>query len=310
MHIFLCVQHLPCEALLFKRTIMDCAILFPDEREKGKTRFEQCHLVLLRMLKILDYLCNKHDIKYFLTAGTLLGAVRHKGFIPWDDDLDIGMTRDNYEKFVRYAVPELPDDIFFQTPETDVYPSCHGAEAKLRDRYSSYPISNGKKWHQGLMLDVMVYDRAFLPHNIFIYALNRLMAALYWGIKSNNQGNNKRAKVLNAISRWTPFPLVYSNMYIRKRYMVRKFGANYFTEREIKEVEKAEFEGLSVAIPKGWHSYLERKYGDYMKLPPVEKRVNHHGSGLPEPMKPCQHTKALDWKNRTKAVQKRTLLAS
>jgi len=204
----------------------------------------------------------------------------------------------------------LPNDIFFQTPETDVYPSCHRAEAKLRDKYSSYTVNKGEKWHVGLMLDILVYDRAFLPHNIFIYALNRLMVALYWDVKPNNLGNKKRAKVLSAISKWTPFPLVYSNMFIRKRWMVRKFGANFFTEREIKEVEKAEFEGLSVAIPKGWPSYLKRKYGDYMKLPPVEKRVNHHGSGLPEPFKPCQHTKALDWNDRKKIFQKPILAAS
>src|SRR3954452_2255792 len=133
--------------------------LFPDEREDGQTQIKQCHLVLLRMFKIFHYLCTKHEIKYFLCSGTLKAAIRHKGFKPWDDDLDIGMTRDNYEKFVKYAVPELPHDIFFQTPETDVYPSCHGAEAKLRDRYSSYTINNGKKWHQGLMLDILVYDR-------------------------------------------------------------------------------------------------------------------------------------------------------
>src|SRR5438034_296812 len=117
---------------------MDFNNLFPDEREQGDNRLKQCQSVMLRMLKILDYLCTKHEISYFLNGGTLLGAIRHKGFIPWDDDLDIGMTRDNYEKFIQFAVPELPPDIFFQNDETDLYfPSCHIIEAKLRDRYSS-----------------------------------------------------------------------------------------------------------------------------------------------------------------------------
>src|SRR5688500_3524045 len=98
---------------------MDFSELIPDEREKGETRLKQCQLVMLRLLKILDYLCEKHKIEYFLVGGSLLGAIRHKGFIPWDDDLDVGMTRDNYERFVQLAVPELPHDIFFQTPETD-----------------------------------------------------------------------------------------------------------------------------------------------------------------------------------------------
>jgi lipopolysaccharide cholinephosphotransferase len=280
-------------------TKIDFNMLFPDVRESGETNLAQCHLVLLRMLKILDHLCVKHGVNYFLTAGTLLGAVRHGGFIPWDDDLDIGMTRANYEKFVRHVVPALPRDIFFQSPETDLYPSCHGAEAKLRDRYSSYVVDDEKKWHLGLMLDILVYDRAFLPHNFFIYALNRLLVLLYWGMKPNNQGNKKRARVLTAIAKWSPFPLVYSNMYIRTRAMVRKYGANYFTEREIREVETMEFEGMTVPVPQGWHTYLKRKYGNYMQMPPLEKQVNH---GCTEPLKPCRHAKALVWKKKKQAV--------
>src|SRR6266487_1024402 len=92
---------------------MNFDYLFPDNREKGETPLRQCQLVMLRMLKIFDYLCAKHQIKYFLTGGSLIGAVRHQGFIPWDDDLDVGMTRGNYEKFIQRAVPELPYDIFF-----------------------------------------------------------------------------------------------------------------------------------------------------------------------------------------------------
>lgn len=128
---------------------MDFDIIFPDEREKGENRLKQCHLVLTRMLKIMDYLCTKHDVKYFLTGSSLLGAIRFKGFIPWDDDVDIGMTRANYEKFVKYAVPELPTDIFFQNDETDPkYPSGHFMEARLRDKYSRYSTEN-KKFHNG-----------------------------------------------------------------------------------------------------------------------------------------------------------------
>src|SRR6476469_4326427 len=152
---------------------------FPDERERGESRLRQCQLVMLRMLRILDYLCQKHGIEYFLVGGSLLGAIRHKGFIPWDDDLDVGMTRANYEKFCQLAVPELPHDIFFQTPQSDPnYPACHHVESKLRDKYSSYSSSAegyNRKWHNGIMLDIFVYDRAFLPHNVFIYAMNRAL---------------------------------------------------------------------------------------------------------------------------------------
>src|SRR4051794_34030452 len=147
--------------------------LFPDNREEGKTRIRQCQLVMLRMLKILDYLCTKHQIEYFLYGGSLIGAIRHKGFIPWDDDMDIGMTRENYEKFVKYAVPELPGDIFFQNDETDpYYPPCSLIEAKLRDRYSSYKrdeiTRKRNKFQDGLQIDISVYDRSYLPNNFLV----------------------------------------------------------------------------------------------------------------------------------------------
>src|SRR5215203_2661493 len=168
---------------------MNFDLMFPDNREEGETPLRQCQLVMLRMLKIFDYLCLKHGIKYFLTGGSLIGAIRHQGFIPWDDDLDVGMTRDDYEKFEKYAAPELPYDIFFQTPQTDAfYPHYNNVEARLRDKYSSY-IHTGspkRKWHEGFQVDIFIYDRSYLPHNFFVITQNKLLKLL--------NDNRKRAK--------------------------------------------------------------------------------------------------------------------
>src|SRR5258706_5548210 len=236
---------------------MNFETLFPDEREKGDNRTRQCQLVMLRMLKILDYLCNKHNVKYFLSGGTLLGAIRHNGFIPWDDDLDVGMTRDNYERFVEYVVPELPNDIFFQNDETDPnYPSFHIMEAKLRDKYSRY--SKTKNWHNGLQIDIIVYDRAYLPYNFFIYLLNRLLIFFL-----KNKGDKHRAKALKWISQNSPIPLVYSCSFIHGLKMIR-LGTNYLRAEEIRNLIKVNFEGFETFIPIGWHGYLKRRYKDYM----------------------------------------------
>lgn len=270
---------------------MDFKDRFIDNREQGETRLRQCQLVMLRMLKILDFLCAKHGISYFLSGGTLLGAIRHKGFIPWDDDLDIGMTRKNYEKFVDLAIPELPNDIFFQNPETDMhYPPLSNVDARLRDKYSSYDHigKDNNKWHEGLQVDIFVYDRAFLPHNFFINTQNVLLKLL------NN--TNRRAKVLKAISKYSPFNLVYASNFLQYIGWVQ-LGKNYIKQKEISTLIKTKFEDMEFYIPQGWHNCLTRQYGDYMKLPPPEKRKSEHNV-LPDPFTPCEHIETLQWKDR------------
>jgi lipopolysaccharide cholinephosphotransferase len=275
----------------FKHTnMLDFHNLFPDEREKGETSLRQCQLVMLRMLKIFDYLCLRHGVKYFLTGGSLIGAVRHNGFIPWDDDLDVGMTRDNYEQFIKYAVPELPNDIFFQNPQTDkYYPPNSNVEARLRDKYSSYThISEGNnKWHEGLQVDIFVYDRSYLPHNFFVVTLNKLLK------RFNN--NLKRARVLKAISKYSPVPLVYSSNYLQY-YSAMKSGT-FVTKKELDNLVRVKFEDTEVYVPKSWDSYLKRQYGNYMKLPPPEKRISAHDV-IADPFTPCDHTEILYWKDR------------
>jgi lipopolysaccharide cholinephosphotransferase len=268
---------------------MDFNALFPDNREAGETTLRQCQLVMLRMLKIFDFLCTKHGIRYFLIGGSLIGAVRHQGFIPWDDDLDVAMTREDYERFIEHAVPELPHEIFFQNPVTDsYYPEFNYVDARLRDKYSSYShidIPNSK-WHEGLQIDIFVHDRAYLPHNFFVITSNKLLKL--------TRDHRKRTRALKWIKKYSPVPLVYSCNYLQ-HYNAINCGT-YIRQSECATLLRVPFEDMEVLIPAGYDRYLKRQYGDYMQLPPPEKRVSTHNV-IANPFKPCGHTEILHWKS-------------
>lgn len=206
---------------------------FPDERERGKTPQEQLKYVLVRMLRIFDYICKKYDIDYWLDYGTLLGAIRHKGFIPWDDDIDIGMLRPDYELFLEKGVKELPRDIFFQNSDTDpnMAPYSWLVEARLRDRYSNYletvkTMGNSVNWHNGIQMDFFVYDQDPIYENAISNSFERNVT-------------NSRIHLLT---------------------------------NEIEMLDEACFEGEVYPVPAGYHAYLQRCYGDYMELPPELER--------------------------------------
>lgn len=269
---------------------MNFDTIFPDNRESGDTPLRQSQLVMLRMLKIFDYLCTRHEIGYFLIGGTLLGAIRHKGFIPWDDDLDIGMTRKDYEKFIAVAAAELPNDIYFQNTQTDKhYPHVMNVDARLRDKYSSYRRKNGKSnpWHEGLQVDIFVHDRAFPPNNYGCALLNLAINKL--------NSDSKRAAILKAIGKWSPFPLVYASNFMKT--ISRAKQCTYITEKECATLIRWQFEDMEAMIPQDYHSYLTRQYGDYMQLPPADKRVSNH-KVIPDPFTPCGHAETLLWAKR------------
>ena len=260
--------------------------IYPDIRETGETNMRQCQLVMGRMLKIMHDLCEKHGVRYFLISGSLLGAIRHKGFIPWDDDLDIAMTRADYEQFIEKVVPELPNDIFFQNSFTDKhYPPAGLVEARLRDKYSKY--TDKYKYHDGLLVDIFVFDKAYLPSQPLVVLQNMLLRLF--------RSDRIRIAILKKIARLSNKLLYCSSFYCNPYQMRRKLSA--FEEAIFFPLKKAPFEDFEVYIPNNSDAYLTRIYGDYMTLPPEEQRGGHHRE-QPDPFTPCNHPEVLVWKNR------------
>ena len=123
-------------------------------------------IIMAGILKDVHEFVKNMDIKYFLDAGTLIGAVRHKGFIPWDDDIDIGMLREDYEKFLKIAKDELPEHLFLQTFENDLDYDIYQVPCKIRYNNTLYleeEIVENENMHNGLFIDIFPYDS--LPKN-------------------------------------------------------------------------------------------------------------------------------------------------
>lgn len=241
-------------------------------------------------------ICDKHDIKYFLDAGTLLGAIRHEGFIPWDDDLDIGMTRENYDKFVEIAPVEIGGDYFIQNWETDknfALPYC-----KVRADKTKYIEKNSVKVdaHNGIFIDIFPYDnvpddiKKRKSQSIIIKSLFRLnlVKHKYTPWREDDKLAKLIYKSLNIMSLFIPAKCLKKlfDIQVKKYNKVEcknlivtdgDYSSNFILPKSLfDELENVLFENNTFNGPKNFHEYLTSVYGDYMTLPSENERENRH----------------------------------
>lgn len=246
--------------------------------------------IQLEILDVVAEFCEQNDIQYWIDSGTLLGAIRHKGYIPWDDDIDLGMLREDYDRFAQ-IFNEKNDRYKFLCVENT--PSFYVPHGKVCDTTTVLYEPDEKGHKTSINIDIFVYDNA--PDNDDevkkMYDRRDFLRMLY------NTKTNREIRSTNLLKKLVKYAL---------RVVLRLFGPNDLILRMSKNSKKyaqkstkrvgnftsftrmvcdkrvfnsyidVEFEGKLYKAPVGYDEWLRSFYNNYMELPPVEKRVSHH----------------------------------
>ena len=254
------------------------------------------HAIELDILVEIIRICEENNLTYFTFAGTTLGVVRHKGFIPWDDDLDIGMLRQDYEKFIEIAPKSLKNGYFLQHFSTEKNTATYFSKVRKDGTEFVEEHTKDVDEHHGIWVDIMPFDAVSLnqaerkKHTRNITFWEQLFIAKSVWKASAFYGENKKwiltcvRTLLHILLLPIPRKVLFKKLdrVCRKlndqptgMYAFRGSVLSECFEDDLLPVEKAPFENIVVSVPRNCDKVLKTNYGDYMKLPPVEKRVGH-----------------------------------
>lgn len=247
--------------------------------------------VELDILRTFHEFCIRNNLRYSLTYGSLIGSVRHGGFIPWDDDIDVMMLREDYEKMLELWKKEGPADYILQDyREIPDYPNNF---AKIRKNHTAYVQSEDEKmksYHKGIFIDIFPIDRypeGFLDQKIFRAAcmVNLLFSRGYPSGSTGifvtcqkmllNFGSKRRTKILNRtekiISRWN------QNQKLGTVISCSMRGLNTVHSNSLMDrLVLVNYQGTEVLQTEEFDLFLKKQYGNYMEFPPEEERVLRH----------------------------------
>lgn len=263
------------------------------------------HETNLRILKEVDRICRKYKIKYMLDAGTLLGAVRHKGFIPWDDDADVAFTRNNYEAFMKVVRRELPDTMELVTPRDfrggqgfyDFTCRIIYKNSKTHEDTPEMEFYGGKLNH--LWVDLFTID--VLPQNKLSSTVTLLMHKIIYGLAMGHRYHLDFGKYslfhklavggMSAVGRFIPLQVMFTLQRMvalkdRKCRSNLRYYSNYqpdylyvtLQKEWCEDVVDLDFCDTKLMAPRHYHEVLTWIYGDYMELPPKDQRVPAHST--------------------------------
>ena len=253
---------------------------------------------LFDIMVVIDQICKEENISYFIIGGTALGAVRHGDIIPWDDDIDIGMTRDNYESFLSVAQEKLGDKYFLQHYKTDGKIPFYFTKIRQNGTKFVEAYCETIDMHHGIFVDIFPYDN--LPDNLLKRKLHfrsvAVFAELFIAKSTKGIFHTNASRITGCLKRMTRITLHYLLLPISKDFLYRKMDKtcrkyNNFETTDVgyviypffrmktlnaKNVKRIKFGNLELLVSSEVEAILLLQYGpNYMALPSEEKRVNH-----------------------------------
>lgn len=241
------------------------------------TKLRKAQLRMLEILKEVDKICRKNNIPYWLEGGTLLGAVRHGGFIPWDDDLDICVERKNMRKLKKALQKELPEKYIYQDRFTDfnlplLISKVRDTKSYVEEEYSS------RLKNSGLFVDIIPVEK------IISKKLKKRLDYIYGHcVRSIHNGHSSILdKILSYICFLPAICCIYLIRCITSFTNCKQIGHiygwdsyNLVPEKDIFPLSEIDFEGYRFSCPANSHQYLTSLFNDYMQIPPKDKRAIH-----------------------------------
>lgn len=255
------------------------------------SELKSLQMILLSMMKVIDKLCKKNNITYYLSGGNALGAIRHDGFIPWDDDFDIMMTTGNYKKFLSVCRQELDPRIWYVQEAWNDWPGCF-SKIRLRNTYlddvgewEGIPIEN-----RGIFIDVfeIVDAPSFSLLKLTQYYGAKMLNAyslMKKGYKTSSLPKKLAMSVSRLMNNKTIFNLVKRLVYRYNEKDTKEYG-NFFGSSRYNNAFYRKgvfalpyyhlFEDVNLPLPTEYDVYLTQAFGNYMVLPPADKQKPAH----------------------------------
>lgn len=254
------------------------------------TELEHLQRVILSIAKYIDSLCKENDIDYYLLGGSAIGAIRHHGFIPWDDDLDIVMDAKNYTKFVHVCREQLDNEKYYFQEGYKDWPMPF-SKVKLRGTVLKEPSGYvNESGEEGIYVDVFKLENA--PSSKFgqiwqyfcaKYLLCNCLLRRGWGVTSWSKRLMMIASAPLNVSLFRSFFLNQVEKYNNKETDYRlffagryRFNTSFYPKSVLGKPRYVAFEDTDLPVPEKYDEWLKQIFGDYMTPPPIEKQVGLH----------------------------------